>query len=157
MALRKIGIKKPNFSAIELPGRFQIADKDPIIVLDIAHNPISIRTVLDEVENQFRPSRLIVVFAVSRDKDIEKMLEILASKADVLILTEYSNPRSMPSRLLFEMTKKFTHIKRLVYDDALTAFEEAKRFAEHNDLILVTGSVYLVSDILKNLHGGNYA
>lgn len=157
MALRRIGIEKPNFSGIELPGRFQVIHEVPIIVVDIAHNPFSIRTVMDEIENQFHPSRFVVVFAVSRDKDIEKMLEILASKADVLILTEYSNPRSMPSRYLFDMSKKFNHLKRLVFDDALNALEEAKKIAQHKDLILVTGSVYLVSDILKNLHGGNYA
>lgn len=157
LALRTIGIKHPDFRGVKVSGRFHIINKRPAVVVDSAHNPISILTILDEVEEQFHPERLIVVFAVSRDKDVLKMLEILASRIDVLIVTEYSNPRSMPSNQLFEMTDRFHHIERFVLDNPNMALRKARDIASQNDVILVTGSVYLVSDILKNLHGGNYA
>lgn len=158
MALSKLGIHDPDFTGVEIPGRFQTINENPTTVVDCAHNPISIRTVLEEVNQRFHPNRLIVVFAVSKDKDVGKMLNILIKKVNILILTEYSNPRSMPSMDLFNLTFKYKKdVKRLVFTDPNKALEEATKLAKHGDVVLVTGSVYLVSDILKNLQGGNHA
>ena len=134
------------------PGRLEkIADR-PRVVLDGAHNVNSIRKMLEGLKRHFRFSDLILVFGSSSDKDVEGMIREVLSEANCLIVTQSSHPRATPAQ------KIATYIENsgkeiFVEPSAKNALAKARSLADSEDLIVVTGSLYLVGEIRQQLFG----
>jgi dihydrofolate synthase/folylpolyglutamate synthase len=129
------------------PGRLQMISQKPKIILDAAHNRTSAKALKEALGKFFKFRDLILVFAVSQDKDVRGMLSELGPCASRIILTRAQNPRSMEP----EAIKKFikTDFRSVILTDSST---QALRIAQHNakqdDLILVCGSLFLLGEIL---------
>ncbi len=130
------------------PGRLEKVSGPMKIVLDGAHNPESVKRMLEGLKRHFRFSDLIVVLGVSKDKDIDGILDQILPEASCLIATQASNPRALPARDIAERVE-FWPKEVLVETDPKKAFEKAKFLADAQDVVLVTGSLFLVGDIKK--------
>lgn len=128
------------------PGRLEKISQAPLVLLDGAHHPESLRAALEGVKRHFHYQKLLVVFGALQDKNVEGMFRILAPVCDTLILTASSSPRAYDPH---SMGRQMVHFKRekIVEPDLRKAFERAGELAGSEDLVLVTGSLYLVGDV----------
>lgn len=131
-------------------GRLELVSRDPLIVLDGAHNPAGISSLCNALVEDFSCRRLIVVFGALRDKDYAGMLKRLLPLADTLILTRPKEERAALSEdLLSVAALHHRHIE--VVGDPGEALARARFLAGAGDLVCVTGSLYLVGEIKKHL------
>ena len=127
-------------------GRLEVLRKTPCVVLDGAHNPAGISALCAALKESFSYRRLLVICGVLRDKDYQGMLKQIAALADVLILTRPVVDRALTVRDLAAAAQGYHH-DVLIQEDPLQALNDALAMADPEDLICVTGSLYLVGQI----------
>jgi len=143
-------IKKGLEHTVELSGlrgRFEMIHSTPRVILDVAHNPAGIHSLVSAVK-KLSYKKLVVVFGVMKDKDYLVIGKELQSLAPIIVLTQPVGERSMPVRELYNAytTLGFTMYVRERSEDA---FHLARNLAGKNGLVLVTGSHYLVGEIIQ--------
>ncbi|MCX5687242.1 MAG: bifunctional folylpolyglutamate synthase/dihydrofolate synthase [Candidatus Omnitrophica bacterium] len=142
----KGGLKK-----VDWPGRLQIIQRNPYIVLDGAQNPASMLTLASSVKKIFKYEKLISIFGISSDKNIRGVSNILRAFSDIIILTKASNnPRATDIPRLksyFQNSRPCIEKSR----DINEAVQKALKLANKEDLILITGSLFVVGDVMKCL------
>ena len=127
------------------PGRLERLSSDPLVILDSAHNHQSAERLQKALE-LFPHRRLILLFGASADKDIEGMLDVLAKDAAAIIVTRSFHPRAADAELLAEMAKTIApNVSVQITDDAQPALQLAESLARPDDLILITGSIFVVA------------
>jgi dihydrofolate synthase/folylpolyglutamate synthase len=147
--LLEMGYSPFSFDKVSLRGRLEILRESPYLVVDGAHNPYAMRSLIDSVEEIFPYRNLIVVFGASKDKDIPRLIEIIAPAVDILIITRALNPRACTPWEIVEEAKEERISKIKVVEHPVKAVELALKMADNGDMILVTGSFYLVGDVLN--------
>jgi dihydrofolate synthase / folylpolyglutamate synthase len=136
---------REGLKTVRWPGRFEIIQDRPTVILDGAHNGEGVKALVEEIEN-FREQRKVkLLFASMEDKDWHLMLEGFSEVADEIVLTRVNMERCAdPHRLAAQLSGKVTN---LVIEDSRSALEYVLDRAESNDIILVAGSLYLLSEI----------
>ncbi len=127
-----------------LKGRWQILDRKPFIVADISHNIDGIAILLKQVSLS-NHSKLHIVIGMVKDKDVHKVLELLPTDA-TYYFTQASVPRSMNSDELQKLAEDMGLIGQY-FVDVNDAIDAAKKNAEQDDFILITGSTFVVAEI----------
>ncbi len=131
------------------PGRLEKIAESPQTVLDGAHNRDSLQKALAALRRHFHFSKLIVILAISSDKDVEGMLEVLAAEDAEVIITQFHGVRAFPAEELAERAGR--HLKNSHLEEKMEdAWSRAKVLASADDLILATGSLYFISEIKKH-------
>ncbi len=119
------------------------------ILFDGAHN-VAGAIALREYLNEFINQPITMIFGAMRDKNLTEIAQILFMKADKLIFTKPDNPRSMEmAELLKFVPKNFDRENVIVTETVADALNTAKKITNENELILVTGSLYLVGEVQK--------
>lgn len=130
------------FANARWPGRFEILNRDPFVVVDSAHNLASSQKLHQALDEYFPEQALILIFGCSEDKDAAGMLSELAPRAEHIIATRSTHPRAMQPELILEIAQQFgrpTTLAPLIED----AYDAALSLVKPGDLILVTGSVFV--------------
>jgi len=128
------------------PGRMEVFSGKPSILLDGAHNPKSVEVLSRNLNRIFGARRKILIFGTSRDKRSERMFPFLSKVFDVCILTQSDNSRAKEvSALLSEARPHFKTL--LPTASSKEALELAQKLAFPGDLIVATGSFYLIGEI----------
>jgi dihydrofolate synthase/folylpolyglutamate synthase len=137
---------KDGVSSNHWPGRMEFFKARPSFLLDGAHNPKSIEALSRNVSRLFRSRRKILVFGTSRDKRSDRMFPHLSKVFKVCLLTRSDNSRAKEvAALLAEARGYFpTLIPTASSKEALSL---ARKLARPNDLIVVTGSFYLIGEV----------
>ena len=150
-ALRPDGIQIPpetirqGLANAYWPGRLEMLSRRPAILLDSAHNRDS-ATRLKNALATFPHQRLILLFGVSADKDITGMLEILGDEADAIILTRSFHPRAADPAQLAAVARRLNPDKTIIVtEDVEPGLQRALALARPDDLILATGSIFVVA------------
>jgi len=125
------------------PGRMEIINFEPCILLDGAHNVSGIKALKESLGKDFVFEKLILVIGILKDKNIKEMLKIIAPVSDVIIVTKSNNDRACNPIKLKEMIKKDDVVVKNSISEAL---EYAKKVAKKQDLICVTGSLFTVGE-----------
>jgi dihydrofolate synthase/folylpolyglutamate synthase len=125
------------------PGRCEVVCRQPLVVLDGAQNIASAAALKRTIKENFKYQKLILVLGISSDKDIKGICQELEDLADTLILTQANNPRAVKSETLAAYFKdKEVKITRDVAEAKRMAIAKAKS----KDLVLVTGSLFVVGE-----------
>jgi dihydrofolate synthase/folylpolyglutamate synthase len=129
--------------------RLEILQRRPLIVLDCAHNVASAEALRDALLASFPcAGRRILVFASSRDKDIAGMLATLMPIFDDVVFTRFANiSRATPVDRLFELSPTQSRCRLHRADDPRSALALAQKIAEPNDVVCITGSVFLAGEV----------
>jgi len=138
---------------VHWPGRLQVVQRRPTVVLDAAHDALSARILARSLRGLFRWRRLILVVGMSAEKDAAAFLRALAPLADEVICTAADTPRALPPESLGALAARHRTPWRAV-PRVRDAVRSAVRDAQPNDLVCVTGSVYVVGEALAALKGG---
>jgi dihydrofolate synthase/folylpolyglutamate synthase len=135
------------FSQVNWPGRLQILSREPMVVVDGAHNDYSMGKLVEAIKKLLHYNRCFVIFGTSCDKDIPGMARELKSLADTIIITSSSHPRAASTSTL---TQEFTKLdmKIEVTESVSKALSKALATAQKTDLILVTGSLFVVAEAI---------
>ncbi|MDO8481389.1 MAG: cyanophycin synthetase, partial [Nanoarchaeota archaeon] len=132
-------------ATVEWPGRMEQHGK---VLLDCAHNPEGILTLKKEV-SRLPHERIIAVVGILKDKNAREMMKTLSSFCDYFLFSEAHTERALPAEELV----KLTHIRSEVVKDVNKAIKHAQKLAGPDDIILVTGSIYLVGEVkVKSLY-----
>ncbi len=131
--------------SVSWPGRLELVSSQPRIVLDGAHNPAAMKVLARTIPQVFKYKKLFLVMGVMQDKDISGVLDPIVPLADRVLLTRAEYNRSAPPEQLFSLIKGNREKCRLVPSIAL-ALEQAGQEAGPEDLICVTGSLFVVGE-----------
>jgi dihydrofolate synthase / folylpolyglutamate synthase len=136
-----------------LPGRFQkINLNQRIVILDVAHNPEATRLLAKNLRRSKNyPARTWAVLGMCSDKDIRATLSPMIPEIDVWCVAPFNQMRSASASILKQHLDELTQEQIFVYDSIEDAFTDAKQRAKSNDWIVVFGSFYTVSAVLRIL------
>ena len=147
---------RPDRAAVEsglaqlvLMGRMEFYPSHPAVVFDIAHNPAKAQALADALRSTFPDRRFTFVIAVGAGKDALNMLRIWAALPAAFIFTTFEVPGrtvTRPSRLQSMMEQSLGGWGRAV-NDPVQALEIARRHADASDVVVVTGSTYIVATL----------
>ena len=133
------------------PGRLQRATLDGTeYLLDVAHNPAGAWALRSALSELFDGRQLTFVFGAMRDKAIAEMAEILFPLADRVIATPANNPRSAsPEDIRSAAARVAVDFENAA--SAAEALQRARAAAGKNGLVVVTGSIYIVGEAMREL------
>ena len=135
------------------PGRFQtIPARDgwPEIVLDVAHNPAGAWALRSALSQRYGERPLTFVFGAMRDKAIAEIAQILFPLAERVVATRADNPRSATAEEISEAAAP-TGADVLCASSVPEAIAQARALAGPRGLVVVTGSIYIVGEAMREL------
>ncbi len=152
----KMAISKSKFQ-----GRMEYLNEN--IILEGAHNIAGIEELDNTINHSFSNRNIIIVFSVSEDKDYYEMLKVLDKNSRIksIIITSMDNKRSVNAKELLKeylikqyliKQKKVSNMKFIAFDNVKEAFEYANNIKKKEELIICTGSLYLISEIKKTIN-----
>jgi len=142
---------RAGLSTTQWPGRLQILSERPLLVVDGAHNAASADVLRAAIDKSFRKhvERLHLVVGLSEGKDAQGVLHALAPRAERVYLTRSHHERSAaPSELQSVMRVVAPETTVSLHEEVGAAVEAALGAARDTDLVLVTGSLFLVGETL---------
>lgn len=134
---------------VRWPARLEVVRRDPLVVLDCAHNAASAQALMQTLDESFSPGPRTLLFAGSSDKDIAGMFAWLAPAFSRAILTRYTNnPRAIPPE---ELARTWRQVGGSEPTLAATPPEGLAVALASGGLVCVTGSVFLAGEVRSML------
>jgi len=152
--LERVGISlkyiSRGISNARMPGRFEIIDRNPLVILDGAHSPVKIKGLIEDL-GQISFDNLYLIFGVANNKEYKEMIGLLLPLARKIFATrfEINERKCAPPGDIKEVIKKISRKEVEVFLDPMMALDKSLRIARKNDLILATGSLFLVSRLRR--------
>ena len=150
-ALRKLGYElseknvRKGMAGADWRGRFSVIHKDPVVVIDGAHNPAAATDLRESLETYFKGKNLYYIFGVFADKDYEKVIELTAPLAKQIVTVQTpNNPRALPAEALKKAVEKVNPNVKAAKSVA-EAVEEVKTMTTKDDVVIVFGSLSFLS------------
>lgn len=143
---------RDGLARLRFPGRMEVVDRRPTVLLDGAHNVASARVVIETLDTYFTARKRRLVFAATEEKDVLGMLRLLAPRVDVIYVTGYSEtPRAASAERLAEMAQTVSEVPIQTFQQPIEALNAARTEADVKDLIIATGSLFLVAELRRHL------
>jgi dihydrofolate synthase/folylpolyglutamate synthase len=133
-------------SATTVAGRLEVVSNDPLVIYDGAHNGAGAAALADALPEIVGDRPLTAVISILDDKDAHAMLDALLPAAENVIFTRTSNPRALPPGTLAHLAGRPDAV---TVGDPRAALERAKDVAGPGGAVLVTGSIYLIADLVR--------
>ncbi|MEZ4893706.1 MAG: Mur ligase family protein [Saprospiraceae bacterium] len=127
-------------------GRWEVLGINPDILCDSAHNEAGLRMSFEKV-SKLSFDKLHIVTGFVNDKSVEKVLGLFPENARYYF-AKANIPRGLDAAILKEQAAEYG-LKGKAYSSVINAFKAAKRTAKPEDLILVTGSIFVVAEVLR--------
>jgi dihydrofolate synthase / folylpolyglutamate synthase len=141
-------------ASTEVPGRLQLVDEDPPTVLDGAHNPDAVLALVHALPEALPARPLALVLGVLEDKDAAAMLATLLPACERAWFTAPPSARALSPAALQSLARQLGFEASVCEPKPARALAQAQSWArEHAGVVLATGSVYLVGDLLGQLDG----
>jgi dihydrofolate synthase/folylpolyglutamate synthase len=144
---------RSGLAMVELPGRFQIVPGEPTLVLDVAHNPHAVATLVANLDQMGYYPRTHMVFGAMKDKDIAAMMMRLGPLVDVWHFTDLPTPRAASAAELEAMCQEAFGSRATAthrHASPSSALAAALEGADPADRIVVFGSFYTVGGVLEH-------
>lgn len=135
------------------PGRIERISTDPFILIDGAHNVEGIKSLVHTMKSHFSNKNIIVVFSALKDKNVLEMVSELKNISNNIVLTTFDFPRAMTIDELEDCAEEL----KLSYEkDFKIAIEKNKWNIQKNEILVITGSLYFISNVRQYLiHNNN--
>lgn len=140
---------------VEWKGRLEILHKEPFVVIDGAHNIDGIKYLKKNIEKYFKYNNMYLLLGILADKQVEEMIkEITPMAKKIYALTPHSERAELSDDLRKEI---LMYNKNVVSIESYErAFEEVIKEAKQDDLILISGSLYMIGDMRKVVRNKKY-
>ena len=138
-------IVRQGIANVEWPGRLEILGRQPLVVVDGAHNPHSMTRLLEAVHAYLPYQHIRLVFGAGTTHNPQELLEILLPAVDTCIVTHAHHAKAAPPEQLVEAAHSLGHAAQAV-EPLGEALDQALAAAGPDDLVLVTGSLFVVAE-----------
>lgn len=130
------------------PARIEVLHRDPLVILDAAHNPASIEALLKTLAEHPVSGKKTLIYASTKDKPVEQLLRMLLPEFDSVFLTEFqANPRAMPLAELNQIASDLNIRPTQAVAQPTEAWSTAFAATPRDGLICIAGSFFLASDL----------
>jgi dihydrofolate synthase/folylpolyglutamate synthase len=147
LVIDQVAIKR-GFAKAFWPGRFEIVQYSPPVILDCAHNRDSASKLRLTLDDYYSGKPVIMIFGASEDKDILGMFAELMPRVKELIAVKSFHPRAIEPGKLVEMARSFDRPVKC-FETIPEAMEKAMQQVGEDGLVLVTGSIFVVAEARK--------
>ncbi|WP_273832628.1 bifunctional folylpolyglutamate synthase/dihydrofolate synthase [Guptibacillus sedimenti] len=130
------------------PGRFEKIRSNPTIIVDGAHNPEGVESLAKTLEQHYPNKDIHVIFSALGDKDIESMLKPLYPLIQKMTFTTFDFPRAISAESLFQ---RASFSPKTYEENWKKAIQTTTEQVSENELVLITGSLYFVSEVRRFL------
>ncbi|MDH3730470.1 MAG: bifunctional folylpolyglutamate synthase/dihydrofolate synthase, partial [Acidimicrobiia bacterium] len=137
-------------ATIATPGRMEILDTAPLVMVDGAHNQPAAQALAAALQREFPSTEWTLVFGAMVDKEVDSMLAALAPHVGSLFAVAADAPRAMPVDKLVELANG-RGIGASGYDSVAAGVQAAVDSAGANGAVLVTGSLYVAGEARLSL------
>ena len=145
-------LAKRGLANVYIPGRMEMINSDPRILVDGAHNAASVRALMRALGQHVPYDSLVLIFGCAADKDIPGMMKQLASGADKVVFTRAkSSPRAAKPKDLAAVYDEVSGRQAQITDSLTAAMRIGINAVSREDLVCVTGSFYLVGEAKEML------
>ena len=139
---------RSGLAEVQWPARLEVFAGQPLVVLDCAHNLASVHALVDTLTASFPSTRRLLIFGTSGDKDLAGMLQLLAPHFEHVFLTRYrSSSRGVAPEQAAALLRSSGGLPHTICPAPVEAWKAALAFAKPNDLVCVTGSVFLAGEM----------
>ncbi|MBO8128577.1 MAG: bifunctional folylpolyglutamate synthase/dihydrofolate synthase [Peptococcaceae bacterium] len=135
---------RDGLQSVHWPGRFEILDGRPTIVLDGAHNPAGAKALRQSIQEYFPGHTFVMVLGVLADKDREGVVETLVPLARTVVVTRPPNRRAGDWKVPAGTARQYID-KVFLVEDVGQAVEKAVALSKPQDVVIITGSLYLLA------------
>lgn len=136
---------------LEIPGRLEVVGERPLTLFDGAHNVTGMRELVASLGSIVGERSLVACFAVLDDKEAAAMLELLLPLCRAAVFTRSSNRRSLPPATLGSLAEKVGCPSFELEGNGVAALARSRELAGADGAVLATGSIYLLSDLVRNM------
>ena len=130
-------------------GRLEVMGREPLLMLDAAHNIDGVKSLRTVLKGQIPYNRLILVVGILGDKAIDEMLGEIVPLADKLVITRPESPRAAVPEVVAAVAAGFTSNEIVTEESIPRAVQMAISMATSWDLVLISGSLYTISEARK--------
>jgi dihydrofolate synthase/folylpolyglutamate synthase len=151
-------IVRVSFADITSPGRLQVVSREPLTIVDGAHNPHGMRSLTSALKNSFNSPRAIGVVGILNGKNVEEMLETLSGSLERVIITASKSDRSVSKEELASLASKFWAADVVSISSSVSkGMQDARELVAEHDLeaIVITGSLSVVGEALVTVQEEN--
>lgn len=136
---------------VQLPGRFDVRKTaHSKVIFDMAHTKNSINNLVESLKKNFPKKKLVFLFAVMKGKDIDSILKRISTIAEKIVFTNAHEVRGIPAD---ELAKTAIGLGLKCEVEVMKDLKEAyAALTKKNQLLVVTGSHFLVGKLLKKKH-----
>jgi dihydrofolate synthase/folylpolyglutamate synthase len=140
---------------VRIPGRLEVIDREPLTLLDGAHNTEGMAALVESLPELLGETRqpLVAVLSILADKDAAGMLGALLPHCQQLVLTSSHNPRALSPATLESLSRQLGGPPTEIVPDPVLALARARELAGPRGAVLATGSLYLVADLVTPAAG----
>ncbi len=133
---------------VHWPGRLQILDNSPKIILDVAHNPDGMSSLVKAIQTTFTYNEIIVILGIVKNKNYRAMIKNISTIANRIIAVKPDTHRALDPKYLVREAEKY-NIKTDSFYSVAAGLEHAIKNVGSNSLILGTGSHYTVGELIN--------
>ncbi len=137
------GALRDGLARTHWPGRLEVIDRDPIVLVDGAHNPAGLERSLEAVQKLAKGRPLVIVFGAMRDKDLSSMLALLRRVNAPVIFSRIDWHRAAAPTELAELFEGESETA----ESSAEALSRAREKAGRDGIVFVCGSLYLVGEV----------
>jgi dihydrofolate synthase/folylpolyglutamate synthase len=136
-----------------MPGRLEVINTQPLCIFDGSHNAPGMAETMSSLQEILQRRRLIAVVSVLEDKEALEMMRSLVPACDIVFATQSSSPRALEAEKLAEIITELGKGPEVFIDpEPRSAMLSAFGLATSNQVVLVTGSLSLISDLKRELN-----
>lgn len=133
---------------VRWPGRLEVMKESPLVVIDGAHNIDGIKKLSESVDMYFKYNKLILILGILADKQVSDMIREITPKAErVIAVTPHSDRGELAEELSKEIAKVNSKVQ--VIEDYSEAYKTALSYCSEGDMLLISGSLYMIGDMRK--------
>jgi len=137
-------------SSVRWPGRFEIVNRNPVIVLDGAHNVSGVESLCSTLNKYFSKRNIVLVLGMLADKERKKIVEKLVPISKKVVVTKPNSHRSQSWQQIAHWAREFLSEVYLI-ERIPEAVDKAIEIADLEDIICITGSLYMLADARKHI------
>lgn len=130
--------------AARWPGRLEVVSQQPLVIIDGAHNPQAMQTLVSELPDLLQGKKVKLLFAVMRDKDWRTMIPLLAPLVSEVVVTRVQQLRAEDPATLFAAFAPFCPVR--IVEDAASACRQLLATLAPHEALLIAGSLFLVGE-----------
>ena len=140
---------RAGLAGARLPGRFELVQEKPPVILDVAHNVQKVGVLMNVLNDVFGKRKVTFVLGFLEGKDARRMVWLLARSARHFVFTNPTvrGKKPIDPGLLTNLARKLTDVPSLVDPNPMSAMEKALGLAGDKGIVCVTGSLYLVGKV----------